>query len=366
MLVQPQRGGTTNLFMQRMAEAAAVEAAEVPTEKSVRVTGGGGGDGIGRLAARLLDRYDDQIWKMHQDYLQMSRKDGDADSNASSGGGDDSVSSPLSSSSATTQAPAYLPDEHQPLLLEVVRRPVDGSATEKAADIGWARTAVAPIECESTDEEQPSWVSWPGCLSSRVAFANVREDAIDMREGDGGDEGSGGGGDGSGRSRVQEEWLVSSLPQPVELDLSLLPSPPPSVAAVELHQQQQRPDRRMIDVYDTLAERLRVNIRERRRKAAAESTLVGVTVVQEKAGVGAGGEGDGGAAVGGQQQLWVAVAGAPGSGKTTLAVRTMLIHEALVIRCSFLFRRRLLLKSHCPVSWPTHQPHSIECGAMPR
>lgn len=95
--------------------------------------------------------------------------------------------------------------------------------------------------------------------------------------------------------------------------------------------EQRRPDARMDDVYDSLAQRLRDDIRARRRRASAEVTA------RTKQGAGGveGGAGEGGHAVeealddGGaavkvlpqQGQLWVAIAGAPGSGKTTLAVR---------------------------------------------
>lgn len=311
MLVQPQRGGTTNLFMQRVAEATAVETSETPTETSARVTGGGGeGEGMGTLEARLLDRYDDKIWKMHLDYLQRCGSDGGGDSYGRDG--DDNASLQSSSSATASAPPAYLPDEHQPLLVEVVRKLVGGSGTERAVGMAGART-VASAEPESADGEQ-SWVSWSGCLFSREALANSSETATNTC--------TGGGSDGVSRGCVQKESPVPPLPQPVELDPSLLSSPPRATAAEE-QQQRQRPDRRMTDEYDSLAERIRVNIREGRRKAATEAGLVGDAVVRT------GGEDDWGAAVGGRQQLWVAIAGAPGSGKTTLAVRTLLISRSI-------------------------------------
>ncbi|CAB1121265.1 unnamed protein product [Ectocarpus sp. CCAP 1310/34] len=205
----------------------------------------------------------------------------------------------------------------------------------------------------------PSWTSWSGYASSKTARTDGTtimgggKDAEAVGERDsvdgGGAEGGGGGSDYGGGVRVAPELPPGTLPLRSEAPLPsaapLLPSSTPPAAATAMvavatapadqqqQQQQQgkqqRPDRRMVDVYEALAQRIRLEVRERRRRQATAAAGPETGAFGHTAGPGAGvrvGE-DGHAAVEGvkhkqqqkQQQLWVAVAGAPGSGKTTLA-----------------------------------------------
>lgn len=77
VLVQPQRGGTADLFMKRIADRFC--------------------DGLSasRLEARLVEKHDAQLWAMHQRYQLAEESVGDESSSE------------------------YLPDRHLPLLVEV-------------------------------------------------------------------------------------------------------------------------------------------------------------------------------------------------------------------------------------------------------
>lgn len=317
--MQPQRGGTANLFIQRAAAAAAVaETFEVPAENAAR-----------RLGARLLDRYNDKIWKMHQEYLRLNSDSG-------------SPSLPSPSAAVAPAGPAYLPDEHQPLLVEIVRTAVGGTSTSTGAKISEERSADSP-EPKPAGRQRP-WIAWPGAQPPSTAVEGVSATVTEGTSG-GENRGTGGGGGGGFAGGIDDAAVegapVLSSAQALDQEPPLPPSPsPPSHGSVI---DEQPPDRRMVDVYESLAERLRLLVRERRRAAAA----VGAATPEAGQAVGAGAVGDDGAqAEGGaggvagdsavgrqrQQQLWVAVAGAPGSGKTTLAVRT---RAAVWFRCWF-------------------------------
>ncbi|CAN0440191.1 unnamed protein product [Ectocarpus sp. 12 AP-2014] len=418
VLVQPQRGGTVNLFMQRVAAAATAAATSATVSESIKVSdvaaqsvgdcGGGGVSGGCRVEARLVDRFDDKIWALHQGYMRTSGGGAggrspppsvavappssgaavsaapsqeaaataaakavaaSAEAPAATPGAAPApaapaaLSTPAAEATAATAAAAtappssapappaatYLPDEHQPLLVEIIS--VEGK--RNAAGTSGDRTQ----EPEAS-AGHPSWTSWSGSASSRTAptdgttIIGGGKDAEAVGERDSvdysGAEGGGGGGiDCGGGFQAAPELPPVTLPLSSEAPLPpatpLLPSstapaaPTAMVAAAtapEDHQQQQqqgkqqRPDRRMVHVYEALAERVRLEVRERRRRQAAAAAGPEAGAVGHAAGSGAGvrvGE-DGHAAVEGvkqrqqqQQQLWVAVAGAPGSGKTTLA-----------------------------------------------
>lgn len=305
--------------MQRVAAAAAAETSQAPAETAA-----------GRLGARLLDRYDDKTWKMHQEYLRLSTGDGRGDR-------------PPQSSPAA--APAYLPDEHQPLLVEMMMdKAVDGTPTGAESS-----------EKGSADSQEPaptggrrSWIAWPGAhppsTSVESASVTTTEFAGGGQTGDAG----GGGGRGAGGSIKEGASALPSVqasgPEPQALPPAL-PSPPSHGSVVEAageKQEENRPDRRMMDVYEALAERVRLLVRERRRAAAAAAA----TTPEAGQAVGAGAVGVAGGSAVGRQQLWVAVAGAPGSGKTTLAVRRFptradgVLFSPLVVCC------RLSLELH--------------------
>eukprot|EP00752_Nemacystus_decipiens_P008448 g7551.t1 len=302
ILVQPQRGGTTNLFMQRVA------AADTPREPP--------GSAGARLKARLLDRYDDQIWSMHQDYQRLNRIDRSDDS-----------PSPSSRASFAAAAPTYLPDEHQPLLVEMITAAACGAS----ADTEGSEAESAEAAPGGADGGRRSWIVWPGTDPSSVAVDGIVATASGCASSDGQDgDTECGGGDADGSTKdaiVKGESGLPSAPEPP-------PPPRPSHGSVaqeavgeEQWEEQRRPDRRMVDVYETLAERLRLLVRERRRAAAAAIPEAGHAIGAGAAvDVGVQAEGEAGGASGGsaagaqrQQQLWVAVAGAPGSGKSTLA-----------------------------------------------
>eukprot|EP00903_Cladosiphon_okamuranus_P016033 g14804.t2 len=306
VLVQPQRGGTASLFMQRV------------------VATGTAADAAGRLEARLLDRFDEKVWKMHQGYLRSGSGDGSSDT--------PSTCSPPTSSAP--RPPVYLPDEHQPLLVEMIKTAVGGAQSGEA-------TLAESAEPEPTDSK-PSWIAWrPGApyppsttVGGISATATKRASGGQNRDTGGG--AGAGARDPAGSIDGAATKGASVLPSSQALgpDPPLRPPPPPppppphesETEAAGEKQEEQRPDRRMSNVYEALAERLRLLVRERRAAAAATpeaGQAVGAGAVGD-AGVEAEGGADGvgrGSAGGApqRQQLWVAVAGAPGSGKTTLA-----------------------------------------------
>lgn len=305
--MQPQRGGTASLFMQRVATTATATA----TAAAVAA---------GRLEARLLDRFDGKVWKMHQDYLRLNSGDGSSD-----------TPSPCSPPASAAPAPAYLPDEHQPLLVEMIKTAVGGILN--GAESGEA-TPAESAEQEPTDTQR-SWIVWPGAphLPS-TAIGGISATAAEHESGGQNRDTGGGGGGPAGSTDDAAVKGVSVLPSAQAFGPDPpLPPPPPHESGAEAageEQEERRPDRGMVKVYEALAERLRLLVRERRAAAAA------VTPEARQA-VGAGAVGDagvqaereawvGGGSAGGapqRKQLWVAVAGAPGSGKTTLAVRTV-------------------------------------------
>lgn len=321
VLVQPQRGGTANLFMQRVAAAAAAEAtiSQAPSQNAAER----------RLGARLLDRYDEKIWEMHKEHLRLNGGGG-----SSSSGGSPSLPSSPAAAAAAAAPPAYLPDEHQPLLVEMMMMMKTAAAggASTGADSREARP-VGPSPGSEPSTGGRSWIAWPGALPPSTAVEGVST-AVSERANGGqnpdtgdGDVGGCGGADGGVDDGAVDGAvaLISAHGLDPEPPLSRSQGPVTDVAEEQL--EERRPDRGMIDVYEALAERLVILVRESRRAAAAAvkseagqaagAGAAGNVGVEAKAGAGDS------AAVGRQprQQLWVAVAGAPGSGKTTLAVR---------------------------------------------
>ncbi|CAN0376342.1 unnamed protein product, partial [Laminaria digitata] len=226
-------------------------------------SGGGGGEEC-RLEARLLERYDERIWSMHQEYLESGRH--------RDGGGAPMV--------------AYNPDGHQPLLMEL-RKAYGGSTDCGDGGSGGAAAAGAAVT-EATKPKTPAGRPWTPWQTSKSGFPS----AVD--------------GSGSNSSNGLDPEVPLLVPPPPPPKTTLLfaaptaadkkthPSrteaspfdsvgatqrdtverddgqptrqdcPPPGPTVDTPSEPTERPDRGMEAVYERLAERLRVAVRERR------------------------------------------------------------------------------------------------------
>lgn len=276
-------------------------AAKRSSSRSGVVGSGGGREGC-NLEARLLERYDERVWNMHREYLASSRR-GD-------GGGVPVV--------------AYNPDGQQPLLMEL-RKAFGGSTGGVGGGSGGAAAAGGSVT-EAAELEPSVGRCWTPWETSGSGFLSEVDGIVSSSSGG-----------------LRSEAPLSGPPPPPKTPLSCAGASSDPVGAAQQVEDEgdgrqperrewpaagpdrntlserserpegsERPDRRMEAVYERLSERLRVTVRERRGRSEAART-----------GSGSGGGSGGGDGVeeGRGEQLWVAVAGAPGSGKTTLAVR---------------------------------------------
>eukprot|EP00904_Undaria_pinnatifida_P002540 jgi/Undpi1/12287/HiC_scaffold_5.g01963.m1 len=306
ILVQPQRGGTVDLFMRRIART------EGPPSKSsssdIGETEGGGEEKRYVLEARLLERYDERIWNMHREYLESSgHRDGRSAATTSGSGfpseadgfgiGSNSSSDIHQRAQKTTAVGSdggFAPPPETSLLIPPSPPLVPPSLTATS-------TTTSPVAAPDGDTQKPR--SSTGASSYHPVGANERRDGVQVERRD-------------------------------------YPHPDPTVdTPSDLPEPAERPDQKMKAVYERLAERLRFEVRKRRRQ--------GVVRKGEGGGDGGGGGGGGGFGEGGERQLWVAVAGAPGSGKTTLAAEVCrLVQEEFPAVCVpmdgyHLYRREL-------------------------
>lgn len=363
-MVQPQRGGTADLFMRRIANPAMNdETAETSPHGGTSSLHNSGGDALdtkasrgntakstGRpvvpglsvphndgdgshtistnpnesastcaeatavLESRLLERFDSSIWTMHQSYLK----------------GNDSGSK---DSGIPDAADLYVPDRHQPLLLELQWAQGGNSPGHdrgRADETEVVATAAAPVA------EQP-WISW---LDSRPEHANILDESIYEENCTSG----GSPGFDLPLDAACDRQTAQPLPRlpacsnestspdtagtcpahiiPTTANAGIAPRSPIMTEAEGVEVQSAvnvnkpfdesrsfpadesdplRPDLRMIDVYKELAERIRTKVRERRRTEGGQ----GIELANRK--------------------LWVAVVGGPGSGKTTLSVSVLMV-----------------------------------------
>lgn len=250
VLVQPQRGGTASLFVERVLDGLHVDR-----------------HGPRALDARLVERYDARLWAMHQRHLLNA---GD--------GADGSVQ-------------GYLADRHQPLLVELVmmRDRNERKGTQQASR---KRTFVHPRV--GLVDGGNNWTVFPAIdtvLERETGRSPTRDSESPLAR-----TRPRGQAEGVGQNLEIGETIKTTTPRP-----SSIPSSPSAISQGRGRDPPERCDRNMCPVYDELAARLRTRLR-----------------FEKHQGKGAAGHDQGGGSKG---QLWLAIAGAPGSGKTTLAVR---------------------------------------------
>lgn len=283
-------------------------------------------------------RYDNRIWAMHQRYLEDDEKSAAGDEEEDPG-------------SSCGRAGGYLPDRHLPLLVEIVAHSqsrnddlalfgasadsgAGGSYGVKEGDItvAWLDD-VFPL---SNDQDEGEQIKKNG----KIPPANDQDEergqrTVDDPVFDGKKE--------AGQQNVTDSyWNQNNCSHPtssakhslecpvvnyleISVENSAQHSSIPAAIAVSAvattienndgeggSSEQCRPDRKMEIVYGSLAEKLRAMIRNRRNKARNA------------------GEREGGGAEG---QLWLGIAGPPGSGKTTLAVCAII--QQSFVQCTF-------------------------------
>lgn len=306
ILVQPQRGGTLDLFLRRVAST------DSETEKQ---------EDEPPLAARLVRRFDDRVWAMHLDYVNNDGYNG------------------------------YTPDRHFPMLVELCRsrNSPRGVGSEHDSQI----PSVAEEEASSTGEEDVLWIPWPENLLPVPPIPTAlptETEAVKGREmrGNKAEEITSamaavlGGEQGSiipfpshnpNHNPNNQSSGVSDISGTVAAVASVKSKFPPS----------DRPDRRMEAVYRDLAERLIVKVRDRRQQQRQQQQQKREEEDEGEEGVVV--EGEEGQQQqqqqqeGQKQQLWVAVAGAPGSGKSTLAVSNIMISNKTLENVPFYLER---------------------------
>ena len=250
------------------------------------------------LDARLVRRFDGRVWAMHLDYARRE---------SLSDGGSGEIHR------------GYLPDRHLPLLVELRRRTPEEK--ERGED-----------GSSATSDNHLFWTPWPENLPRAAEEGNR---AIDESGTGGIDQETAADAQADGKYSGGVEAQKDS--QPRRSDARVAPGDPDGVlisslggrhptgpipcSAAASNRSGDRPDRRMDAVYKDLARRLIAKVRDGRKMRGQQGGGVDSEGVGERT--------EGRPVLEQGRQLWVAIAGAPGSGKTTLAVRVVVLSEEI-------------------------------------